>query len=258
MSEHICPNCNKQFSSISNLNAHLRNASYCKRLKDDPNYSIHNKTCKGCSKVFDTTQNYKRHIDVCKEYAVYTITLKYEEEIRQLKTELALYKSAYKNKFGKYGDKLPIFTEESVKNKIKEIRYQSLLLIADNDVNTNFILHISNALKDFIFCTDTSRNKIVIKRENTIFEKMTSSLFIIECFTIARNELISLLSCAIKHCRTLENTLVYEDYTNSMNQLILLNNSVMQIEVSTIVKSLANYIVTVCHTLTNESHIIDK
>ena len=261
MSDHICPNCTKSFSTVSNLNAHMKNTSYCKKLKDDPNYILNERTCKGCDKLLNTKQNYERHISVCKEFAIHvaTQTLKeeYEEKIKQLREELEKYKHPHKTKFGQLVNMLPMFTEVSVKNKIREIRHQSLLTLGENTVNTNFVLYITNSLKEFVFCTDIARGKIIVRRDINMIEKITSKCFIIECFIIAREELITLLNDAFRYCKTQVNNLTHEDYTTSMNHLISLNTYVSQSGVNTIVNMISKQLVTVCNTLSNETDEIE-
>lgn len=263
-SEHVCETCNKQFSNASNLRTHLKNAVYCKKLKEDPDYSVHSKTCEGCSKVFDTKHNYERHTDICKDFAVYTVTQKFEKEIQALKQELEEKdnllkelctipeKIPYNVKFNKLLNKLVIFSEETLKTKISALRGQYLLTMGENNIITNFTLYISNVIKDYAFCTDISRNKIVIKRKNNAFEKMNASFFIVECFTVAQKELLILLSQANQYCKTQVNNLTPEDYTNYILQLINLNTYITQTSVNSLVKSVAKKVVTSCTLLSNE------
>jgi len=263
----ICTHCNKEFSSVSNLNTHLRNAVYCKRLQENPNYATDEKTCKGCNKLFDKKHNYDRHISLCKEFAVMeainNTTQKFQDEIQKLHEELEKvntilqeyklnHRSSYKQKFNQLFINLRVSDPILIRANISNIRHQSLLTLGENDVNTNFMLYMSNAIKEFVFCTDISRNKIVIKREDGMIDRVTANNFIIECFGIARQELISLLRNAITYCNSQVNNLTHEDYTDSMNQLILLNTYINQPGINTIVKITSKLLVNSCRNLTND------
>lgn len=235
-------------------------------------YTIEN-TCRGCIRSFTTKQNYERHTNTCKELAIKisiesisieyekklkSVSAEYEKEIDKLRKEVEDTKSllrkhgiirsnnSYRERFDYTYNKLLIFTTEHVVNNIQSIRYQSMLTLGENTVNTNFILYFVNAIKKFVFCTDTTRYKLVIKRENNICEKIKAHAFIVECFTKAHSELILLLNNSIQYCMSQEPNLPYEDYTTSMNQLILLRTYLSQLGVNKLVKMIVNNLVTNC------------
>lgn len=221
--------------------------------------------CQGCAKLCKTKQNYERHIDTCKELAIKLAveanSAEYEKKLNNLRKELEQSNSllrrhgilqqnnSYEERFDCLFSKLIVFTQESLVNNIKLIRYQSMLTLGENTVNTNFILYVVNSIKMFVFCTDSTRCKLVIKRDNNICEKINARSFVIECFTKAHRELITLIIDSIQYCRTQESNLPYDDYTTSMNQLILLRTYISQLGVNKIVKMIANNLVTTCDLL---------
>ena len=223
------------------------------------------RVCQGCTKSFKTKQNYERHMDVCKELAIKNvvdfISREHEKELNKLRTELEETKSllrqhgiiqeskSYKERVDYTFSKLPTFTRGNIIDNIKLIRYQSMLTLGENTVNTNFILYFVNAVKKFLFCTDISRRRIIIKREGNVCEKISAYAFILECFIMANAELTILLNNSIQYCMAQEQNLPYDDYTESMNQLILLRTYISQPGVNKLVKMIVNNLITNCDTL---------
>jgi len=68
MNSFICNNCNKSFSSKSNLTAHIKKAKYCANLTKDISErdTIINYECNKCLKTFTSNQTRNKHQDKCK------------------------------------------------------------------------------------------------------------------------------------------------------------------------------------------------
>jgi uncharacterized Zn-finger protein len=90
--EYECSNCNKTYSSKSNLNRHI------KRCELNITYP-----CEYCNLILSDKESLKRHILICKKYEyiqifkeekkVFNDKIKnYEEEINKLKLELTILK----------------------------------------------------------------------------------------------------------------------------------------------------------------------
>jgi hypothetical protein len=99
MSGFTCNFCNKQFSSKSCLNVHIKTAKFCLDSRESSNELLEheNLNCEFCKKVFTVKSSFQRHITICKEKYVHTIEnqntslekLKKEkiDEIEKLKKE---------------------------------------------------------------------------------------------------------------------------------------------------------------------------
>ena len=252
-SQHICGICKHTFTTLSNLNLHLKTAKFCKNIREqsgiDSNTDCILHICTGCNKQFELKQSYDKHISTCKEKAlkdledIHKLKLKemeekYELRIKELenkynecnKERIRLQDSLlndrrYTTNFIELFTSLVPFTEENLKNRVHQIRHTSLVYFNEPEVDKYFITNFVNVIKDMVFCTDISRNKLVVKREDNKCEKITSPIFVRECFDKSRSELLHILQNANKYCDTYKNSssVIHEDYTKCKERIYMVS-----------------------------------
>lgn len=244
--DHICAFCKKEFLRISSLNHHMNTSVFCHKLREDPEYATHEKTCEGCDKVFNTKALCTRHKETCKDLKIKHTIDSLKEEIVQLKTENTLLKQklegterlSYKEKITKLFNQLPIYTEEAIQNKVKDIQYQTLPF--------TFINQFVDAIKSFVFCTDISRNKLVIKREENNVEKITAEYFILLCITDTKLQILSIVGQSISHYIKQKDELPYDTYIKTINHLISLKTNIMNNIMNPMINETVKHIVKTC------------
>lgn len=105
----------------------------------------------------------------------------------------------YTLQFNKLKDNLIPFTDDNIKNCIKNINGNRLIYYNDYNVMTNFISNFVNAIKVLAFCTDASRGCLVIKDTEGNHSKIMANQFILKCFEKSKNECILILDQAVKY-----------------------------------------------------------
>lgn len=268
---HTCPYCNKEFSKAYNLALHIKTAKYCLELRQETVNTTYTHTCDGCLKEFSLKQSYEKHILTCKEYyahiKVNEIKTEYEAKLSVLEEKCRLLESTHESKniiinnnvvnfnnitnynaqFNTLLQDITPFTDKNIKNGVEQIRYTSLLNLNDSNVNNNFIAHFVNAVKDMTFSTDSSRNKLVVKREDNKPEKVTGESFIIECLSKSEHEIMRLIQQGINYCRDDNNTSMTDDYKGEcIVGLATLSNLIKQKGANRIVRSLSSNLSKTC------------
>ena len=105
----------------------------------------------------------------------------------------------YTLQFNKLKDNLIPFTDDNIKNCIRNINGNSLIYYNDYNVMTNFISNFVNAIKVLAFCTDVSRGCLIIKDTDGNHSKIMANQFILKCFEKSRNECILMLDQAVRY-----------------------------------------------------------
>ncbi len=105
----------------------------------------------------------------------------------------------YTLQFNKLKDNLIPFTDDNIKNCIRNINGNSLIYYNDYNVMTNFISNFVNAIKVLAFCTDVSRGCLVVKDTDGNHSKIMANQFILKCFEKSKNECILILDQAVKY-----------------------------------------------------------
>ena len=105
----------------------------------------------------------------------------------------------YTLQFNKLKDNLIPFTDDNIKNCIKNINGNRLIYYNDYNVMTNFISNFVNAIKVLAFCTDVSRGCLIIKDTEGNHSKIMANQFILKCFEKSKNECILILDQAVKY-----------------------------------------------------------
>lgn len=218
---HICPYCNKSFSKTSNLVLHLNTAKYCLNIREVQISDRINYTCEGCLQGFNLLQSYEKHITTCKDHYAHTkiiqLRTEYEAKILVLEEKCRLLEfklnvnPEYTNEFNKLLHELPFFTDINLKQRINTINYVDLANTNGTEPDKNFIAIFIRVIKDMTFCTDTTRHNLIIKREENKAEKIKGKSFIIECFTIAEQEITRVIHESMNYCRDLERSNMTEE-----------------------------------------------
>ena len=96
MSEEVkCEFCNKEFSNISNLKYHQKNAKFCLELQ---NQKQNNYKCEYCNKEFASEKCLKQHIYHCKVFKDKQELIKVKAELNEIKiTSKTDYNSSFLN-----------------------------------------------------------------------------------------------------------------------------------------------------------------
>ena len=187
-----CKFCNKDFTVKHNFSAHIQT---CK--EQIPYYK---------KKAEEYEKKYK---DEIKEYKI-----KHEynqKEIERLQKEIEEYKkliarptTVYNNttnnnntqnnynvQFKKMVSELTPFTDKNIKESIKNFPEDFIENINDpnNDVYDFFATCFTKALKDLYFCSDVSRQVLVVKNEDGKSDKMQAKDFASKCMNTASDEI---------------------------------------------------------------------
>ena len=92
-------------------------------------------------------------------------------------------------------------------------------------VDDCFVAQFVKCLKEYIFTTDSSRNILVVKKEDGKPDKMQAEKFIIDCLKIGKIELKKLVSASETYIREQENIgeITAEEYLKYLEQILILN-----------------------------------
>ena len=187
-----CKFCNNKFATKSGLNTHIKTAKYCLKLQGHVERSEYK--CGNCNKLFSTLTNLNRHQLICNIGDIYKNKLEnitIERDI--LKNQILKYKIKLSEKESQLEDQKQ--TIKDLQNKIENIAIsavnrptkntqitnyiQQLQPITDEDMSDNVqnltIDHIIKGaegyaqyaleypLKDKVLCSDYSRRKVKFK-----------------------------------------------------------------------------------------------
>jgi len=138
--------------------------------------------------------------------------------------------NTYKMDLKIYFEKLPLFTDSLIKERINQIDGKRMIYLNEHNVQLNFAIAFVEAIKDLTFCTDSSRGSLIIKNELGEEQKITSEEFVIQCFSKSTKECVQILKTAEKYCISeYENGNILEEYYHSIRgNIILLNNHIKQ------------------------------
>ncbi len=98
----------------------------------------------------------------------------------------------YNIQFNQLFEKLPILNEENVTNKINELSTEEK--VNQYDLNNFYKGALENMifqLKDFSFCTDSSRKMVVIKDQSEKSIKMNAEEFLSKSFTLGAESILN-------------------------------------------------------------------
>jgi hypothetical protein len=205
---YTCEFCNKQYSSISNINHHKKTARFCIDIQEKLNSNINSQcvVCEFCKKKYSTKYNYEQHKHVCKHKIThdnYNNLIKEKEELEQklLDAQEQIKKLSenphtinnsisnsnntnnYNINFNLQFEKLPEFMIENVKES----------LLASINVNSikggeeKYINDFVDGIKKFIIVKDLARNKVVTKEKGKQC-KTTSNKVIEKSFKFIKEE----------------------------------------------------------------------
>jgi hypothetical protein len=94
MSEEVkCEFCNKEFSNISNLKYHQKNAKFCLELQ---NQKQTNHKCEHCNKEFSSDKYLKQHASHCKVFKDKQELIKVKAELNEIKVRYELREQEFK------------------------------------------------------------------------------------------------------------------------------------------------------------------
>ena len=185
-----CEFCSNEFSNKQNLNTHKKNAKYCLKIQGIGSIKKYkyNHTCKGCSKGFQMTHHYNRHVKSCKKIE---LVVSLNSKIKELEDENLLLKEKCKmltNQLDKTEENYKDLAITAVKRpttSTKNIQINNYIKnmppLLDQDIQNNVPMltlehHVKGAegyaqyalefpFKDKIVCVDVARNKIKYKNE---------------------------------------------------------------------------------------------
>jgi len=216
-----CNFCKKTYTSQSNLNNHQKTAKFCLDLQNKLNNGSLIR-CEFCLKEFTTKKYLNQHNEICKQKKLTEQTdlkkelEKLQKEIIELKLSVKLkdeiiqklekenkklvsrptsisnitnndnrQQNQYNIQFNQLFENLPILNEININNKINELSTEEKANQYDLD---NFykeaLESITYQLKDFSFCTDSSRKMVVIKDETEKSVKMNAEEFLSKSFDL--------------------------------------------------------------------------
>ena len=158
MEKFSCQFCNKEFSSKSNLNNHIKTAKYCieKRTeKIESEHSIHNYNCSFCEKSFATRRNILRHLSICKEKVIL-------EENKNIETDKLLAQR----------DQKILILELQLLEKTREVEYltQQLSSLALEGIKKSTVTNTSNRITNILSPLDLNDDKIKTIVEDSLDE----------------------------------------------------------------------------------------
>lgn len=105
---HTCNVCNKQFSTLSNLNYHKKTAKYCLEMQTTiKNTDVDFFTCDYCNKEFTVKSNFTFHLGICK------VKKEQDEELKR--------RSEYENKL-KLKEQEICFLKENAEREIRIVK----------------------------------------------------------------------------------------------------------------------------------------
>jgi hypothetical protein len=128
-----------------------------------------------------------------------------------------------------------MYTEVSVQDRVKGLKYQSLPF--------TFVQQFIDCIKPFVFCTDVSRNKIVIKRENNALEKLSAEAFVLECFSNTKIQILAVLGQTISHYIRQKDDIPYLTYTTTMEQLATFKSSIINNTINDTISDIAKQLI---------------
>ena len=177
----ICQHCKSNFISIRSLTHHLKNAKYCLSLQGKTTEKY--KCTGGCEKSFATNSWLIQHQVTCFDFQINIVKEKYENEIAQLRTQLAEKDNTIKelaekaianakpttitnntnnNNTTNIVNNLQIISEDHIKDHVKNLTLEHIKKGAIG--YSEYFLEYP--LKERIVCTDYARRKIKYKNEN--------------------------------------------------------------------------------------------
>ena len=183
-----CDFCGNEFSNKQNLNSHQKNTKYCLKIQGVTENKQTNFKCEGCSKGFPLIHHYKRHIKICKEFAITNIKCNRILELEKIIERLSCENEILKNELEKYRTDYKELSITAVKRPTTNtkniqinnyIKNMQPLLETDIKNNIQYLTldhHVKGAegyaeyalefpFKNKIVCVDTARNKIKYKNE---------------------------------------------------------------------------------------------
>jgi hypothetical protein len=153
----------------------------------------------------------------------------------------------YNNEFNKMFEELVPFTDEFIKDKIKEIKPSSLIFA--NSVETansnlvyyNFACNIVNILKQSIFFTDSARGKLVYKDENNNAVRDNAEHFVKDSVVKkCKSEIIELCKSCLELVRQREADFTDKDYGHCTFGIVRLSECISSGKPHAIITEIAN------------------
>jgi hypothetical protein len=151
----------------------------------------------------------------------------------------------YNVQFNNMFEKLEPFTDNNVKNKIDQIPCDNIS-ICSNEIEDSFITNFIEHMKDFTFCTDSSRGTLIIKLEDGEKKRINSEKFISECFTIGKDNLLDLITKTQKYIDTKKSSFDDVEYLDIMSKLLFIANSIKQNNCGGFVTTTSNKFIKFC------------
>jgi hypothetical protein len=232
-----CDFCQREFSSKVKLNSHLNNCKKKEFSSNEKEYEINLKkelekeyeiklenVKKELEKEYEIKleNEYKVKLENNKkEYELKLENMKNQLKVKDdyiltLKDQIKLFTEKVTNntsisttnniinainikeeEFSKLFSSITPMVPDNINKSMRNIRYDEMVNVIE-ELDEYFINQFVKNFKEYIFVTDESRGKIIIKLENGESSKVNAVQFILDCFKIGEKELKQLFT-AVSH-----------------------------------------------------------
>ena len=203
-SQHTCIHCNNVFTLKQSLEKHLNTCKEKKRVEEEQKITVLNEEVQRSKSILKEYEELKEKCASLtellkeKDKQIFQLTISLQTKETDGPNVINIYKSSqqsvqYSNDLESALKKINIFTDETVKNKIKSITPIQLIEPNNNDVLLNFYSNIGRLLSDMAIIIDKSRGIILVKPQNNTKQRQQSKAFIHSVLSITEDALLKLI-----------------------------------------------------------------
>lgn len=257
----ICEYCNKTFTVKVNFKAHT---SVCKIKKDtekSDNLNGYNERInmleneilelKNCNIKLTIELNLQKELNdklikdsekFTKELINRPTTIYHDNRNQQSNSE-------YNIQFNEMVKNLVPFTQENIKQRIKNIKPSSIIYENNYKIPYNIAASIAFQLKDTVFTTDISRSILYNKDENGNANRLVANQYILECIKLTKRECIEMCLESINIVKNREKEFTTEDFCKCLVYLTEALDDIKSGKSSDLIVKIANILVKTCPNL---------